>query len=115
MKYEINNAVIGWNDAAADKEATKQFLQKIQNNFEPTENEFNDMETEMNRERKFNQVSKLKNTLDNATKANQRKFKARYKQTNKKFLKEVQMIVQLAKLEMEEQKNASKRGPKKMV
>ena len=60
-------------------------------------------------------MSKLKNTLDNATKANQRKFKARYKQTNKKFLKEVQMIVQLAKLEMEEQKNASKRGPKKMV
>ena len=35
--------------------------------FEPTENEVNDIDTEMNRERKFNTVSKLKHSLDSAT------------------------------------------------
>ena len=59
----------------------------------------------MNRERKFNTVSKLKGQLDKAQQANQRKFKARYKKTNKNFLKEVGMIVKLAKLETEEQKS----------
>lgn len=72
----------------------------------PTENEFNDIDTEMNRERKFNTVSKLKHSLDNAQQANQRKFKARYKKTNRKFLKEVSMLIQLAKLEMQEMKAA---------
>ena len=64
--------------------------------------ECTDIDTEMNRERKFNTVSKLKHSLDNAYQANQRKFKARYKQTDKKFLKEVSMFIQLARLEMEE-------------
>lgn len=102
MKYELNHAVIKWNDAKADKEAIQQFIKKIEGNFEPTDNEVNDIETEMNRERKFNTVSKLKHSLDSAQQANQRKFKARYKTTNKKFLREVQIIVELAKLEMEE-------------
>ena len=79
-------------------------MTKIEGAFEPTEGELNDMETEMNRERKFNTVSKLKGQLDKAQQANQRKFKARYKKTNKNFLKEVGLIVKLAKLETEEQK-----------
>ena len=58
----------------------------------------------MKRERKFNTVSKLKQSLDSAQKANARKFKARYKQSSDKFTKEVGMIIRLANLEMEEHK-----------
>ena len=86
MKFELNKAVKQWNDRQADKEAIEQFIRKVQDKFEPTENEVNDIDTEMNRERKFNTVSKLKHSLDSATQANLRKFKARYKTTNKKFL-----------------------------
>lgn len=79
MNYEINKSIIKWNDAQADKEAIKQTLRKVQDNFEPTDDEINNIETEINRERKFNTVSKMKHSLDNAQVANQRKFKARYK------------------------------------
>ena len=66
MKFELNKAVIQWNDAKEDKEAIKQYIRKIQGNFEPTDLEINDIDTEMNRERKFNTVSKLKHSLDSA-------------------------------------------------
>ena len=102
MKFNLNKAMIQWNDAQKDKEAIKKILKKVADNFEPTEDEVNNIETEINRERKFNTVSKLKHSLDSAQQANARKFKARYKQTNKTFLKEVEMIVHLANLEMEE-------------
>ena len=52
--------------AKEDKEAIKQYIRKIQGNFEPTDLEINDIDTEMNRERKFNTVSKLKHSLDSA-------------------------------------------------
>lgn len=66
MKFELNKAVIQWNDAKEDKEAIKQYIRKIHGNFEPTDLEINDIDTEMNRERKFNTVSKLKHSLDSA-------------------------------------------------
>ena len=102
MKYELNKAIIQWNDAQADKEAIQQVLRGVENSFVPTEAEHNNIETEINRERKFNTVSKLKQSLDHAQMANARKFKARYKQTSKRFLNEVSQIVSLTKQEMEE-------------
>ena len=66
MKFELNKAAIEWSDAKAAKEAIENYLLKIQDKFEPTENEVNDIDTEMNRERKFNTVSKMKHSLDNA-------------------------------------------------
>lgn len=104
MKFHLNKALIEWNDSQADKEAILKILQKVEDNFEPTEDEINNIETEINRERKFNTVSKLKHSLDSAQQTNARKFKARYKQTNNMFLREVEMIVRLANLEMEEHK-----------
>ena len=93
MNYELNKAIIEWNDAQADKEAIKMVLKRVQDSFVPTEEEIHDIETEINRERKFNTVSKLKQSLDNAQVTNQRKFKARYKMTRKRFLKEVEMLI----------------------
>ena len=89
MKWQINSSLIAWDDKEADKEAIRQILQNVADNFEPTEDELNNIETEINRERKFNSVSKLKQSLDRAQQANARKFKARHKKTDKKFLKEV--------------------------
>ena len=67
MKWQINSALIEWDDKEADKEAIKAFIAKVEDNFEPTEDELNNIETEINRERKFNTVSKLKQSLDRAT------------------------------------------------
>lgn len=66
MKFNLNKAMIQWNDAQKDKEAIKKILKKVADNFEPTEDEVNNIETEINRERKFNTVSKLKHSLDSA-------------------------------------------------
>jgi len=92
MKYQINKALIQWNDAKADKEAIQQILTKVQDSFEPTQDEITKLETEINRERKFNTVSKLKYSLDHAQQANSRKFKARHKMTVDLFLKECSSV-----------------------
>lgn len=75
----------------------------------------NNIETDINRERKFNTVSKLKQSLDAAQSANARKFKARYKQTNNAFLREVEAIIRLANIEMDEIKGGGKKLKRKTL
>ena len=62
----MNRSIVEWNDAEADKAAIRKKIRQIAGQFEPTDDEVNDIETDMNRERKFNTVSKLKQSLDNA-------------------------------------------------
>ena len=101
INAQMNRSIVEWNDAAADKAAVRKKIRQIAGHFEPTDGELNDIETDMNRERKFNTVSKLKQSLDNAQKANSRKFRARHKQTSATFLNEVGQIVHYAKLDFE--------------
>ena len=104
INAQVNRSIVEWNDAAADKAAVRKKIRQIAGAFEPTDEEVNDIETDMNRERKFNTVSKLKQSLDNAQKANSRKFRARHKQTSGTFLNEVSQIVHYAKLDFEQVK-----------
>ena len=60
MKFQLDQAAVKWSCIHKEREKIERTVTKVENNLPPTDGEINDMETEMNRERKFNTVSKLK-------------------------------------------------------